>query len=109
MKQFQLSALFICISICGYTQINCKNELDRTPSFILYGPGDTSALVKDLEILTHCGGLNSVELELITGGFMVRVLMKNAKEEKLLTYRDILDEFNEFQKEKEYEKIVELI
>jgi hypothetical protein len=81
---------------------NCKKDLDKVPYVIRPSPSATSDSMKtDLEIFSKCGKLDSIDMELVKGTILGRVLIHTPKD-RPVTYRVVLKSIDEFRASSDY-------
>ncbi len=89
----------------AYAQIpaDCSKILDQHPYFADHQllPAD-SLLLRDIEILKHCGNFDSIDSELLKGSVLSALMRDQVNAGKPATYRTIIDFVSDFRKTQEY-------
>lgn len=108
-----LTTLIIVISLNSFGQfskIDCDKTLKKEPYFAGHNPSPSKdSLLLDLEILKFCGNLDSIDEQLLNGTAIAQITIELTTQKKKVTYKAILDFFNEFKKTEQYSTNREII
>lgn len=104
----KILSTFIFISLTSYGQQNnldCSKVLNKTPYFItnkVIEPSDSLQL--DFDILKNCGKLDSIDIGLLSGPMLGTIMIQDATNNTLTTYKSIIESINDFKKTEQYSK-----
>ncbi|WP_316822476.1 hypothetical protein [Pedobacter gandavensis] len=94
---------FIGLPIFAQEKLDCEKILDQEPYFVRHKSGEKSeALLRDIEILKHCGDFNPVDSAFLKGNMLGMLLLQEVRAGKPATYRTLVDFFQNFRKTAEY-------
>lgn len=104
----KITFAILFISLISYGQqirSDCKETLRQTPYFSRHrvtSPSDS--LQMDLDILKHCGNLDSIDSKLLTGPILASIMIRLTTNDKEISYEAILNSISEFKKTEDYAK-----
>lgn len=112
MKRITLFVLFTSCLLNFYGQstlIDCEKKLDKIPYFAghIISSITDEYFVNDLIILRECGGLDSIDAELLTAQMIGVLMISQAQDNKETTYRSVLNSLIDFKKTESYKIIKE--
>lgn len=90
---------------CSFAQekTDCERLLDTEPYFVKNKSDEKDkALMRDIEILKHCGNFNSIDSTFLKGPLLGSLMLEQVNAGKPATYRTIIDFFQEFRKTTRY-------
>lgn len=94
---------FMGLSAFGQQKTDCDKLLDKEPYFVRHKSGEKDiALLRDIEILKHCGNFDAVDSALLKGPILGVLMLQEVRAGKPATYRTIVNFFNNYRSSKEY-------
>ncbi len=104
-----LSYIIISTTSCGQSNsADCEKTLDRIPYFATHNAAAANdSVLIDFKILKECGQLDSIDRELINGPMLGSIMVRQATQDKKVTYRSVLESINEFKKTADYKRFRE--
>lgn len=102
----QIITLTLILSLSSFGQrsnIDCSKTINKVPYFARQNSSPSKdSILLDLEIIKTCGNLDSIDVDILNGPMVAQITIQLTNDKKKVTYKAIIDSFNEFKKTTTY-------
>jgi hypothetical protein len=96
----KITTLVLILSLYALGQrnnIDCSKTIKKVPYFARQNSSSKKdSILLDLEIIKTCGNLDSIDVDILNGPMVAQISIQLTNEKKKVTYKSIIDSFNEF-------------